>query len=71
MHFYLCTYLQHDLSFSPHNAQVALMDSYQLHAFLSVGRLDSGRTAITYHIIPSSEVREREREREMDIRLIS
>lgn len=46
----------HGVSFSPHNAQLKLLNSHSIHSFFSFARHDDGRAVLAYHLLPSTEV---------------
>lgn len=48
--------LQHDMSFSPHNCQLALQHDSPLHSFFSLARHATAGMVLTYHVLTSSEV---------------
>ena len=52
--------LQHDMSFSPHNAQLCLLHNSSLHAFFSLAQHPARGLVLAYHVLPSCEVHERE-----------
>jgi hypothetical protein len=50
-------YMHDGYSLSPNNAQLILMNDAAIHGFLSVAVQQSAGTILSYHIIPSKQVR--------------